>query len=155
MKAMKEQTKERPAIEAEEMVLIRRFNGLDDWMARYDYLMLAGLALPELAPEDRTDVNRIWGCQSTVWLAAEKRNERLYLRAYSDSLIVRGLLAILVDLLDGRRCREILAWEMTFFDAMGLGQELGEERKKGMDAMLKRIMALANNNERPAGIPLC
>lgn len=77
MKAMKEQNKERPAIEAEEMVLIRRFNGLDDWMARYDYLMLAGLALPELAPEDRTDVNRIWGCQSTVWLAAEKRNERL------------------------------------------------------------------------------
>lgn len=126
-------------IEEEEARLIRRFNALDDWMARYDYLMLEGLRLPELEESSRTDENRIWGCEAKVWLKICWKEGRAFLSGYSPSLIVRGLVAVMIHLASGRTCEELAGWQMAFFEATGLDRELGEERKRGTEAMLSRI----------------
>lgn len=126
-------------IEEEEARLIRRFNALDDWMARYDYLMLEGLRLPELEESCRTDENRIWGCEAKVWLKICWKEGKAFLSGYSPSLIVRGVVAVMIHLASGRTCEELAGWQMAFFEATGLDRELGEERKRGTEAMLSRI----------------
>ena len=126
-----------------EQDFIRRFNGLEDWMARYDYLMMEGLAMPKPGKGALTDENRLWDCQSKVWLVAWREDGRIYIRAYSPSLIVGGLMAVLVKLLDGRSYEEILSYEMTFFKACGLASELGGDRERGLLEALKRIKAKA------------
>ena len=123
--------------------LIEEFRFFDNWMDRYQYLIDLGRRLPEFPEAERTDANRIRGCQSQVWFVAEKRDDRLEFRAISDAAIVSGLIALLLRIYSGRRPRDILDTPPGFVEALQLEQHLSPTRSNGLSSMLKAIRNFA------------
>ena len=124
--------------------VIEEFAFFDDWMQRYQYLIDLGRRLPELPAEDRSDANKIRGCQSQVWFVAEERDGRLYFRAISDAAIVSGLIAVLLRIYSGRRPRDILDTPPDFVAALRLEQHLSPTRSNGLASMLAAIREFAS-----------
>jgi len=123
--------------------IVETFQIFEDWTQRYRYLIELGRDLPPLSPEDMTPENRLHGCQAQVWLAADLRDGKLYLRANSDAAIVAGLIALLLKVYSGRSPQEILQSSPSFIDAIGLSEHLSANRANGLALMLARIRALA------------
>lgn len=133
-------TNEVAAAQAE---IIEEFAFFEDWMDRYQYLIDMGRRLPDLADDEKTEANKIKGCQSQVWFVAEPRGERLEFRAISDAAIVSGLIALLLRIYSGRMPADILATPPDFVEALGLGSHLSPTRSNGLDSMLKAIRRFA------------
>jgi cysteine desulfuration protein SufE len=117
---------------------------LDDWEDRYRYVIELGKALPELPEALRTEANKVRGCASQVWLAtdlAPSGSDRVFaLKGDSDALIVRGLVAILLALYQGKTPAEALAVDAQgAFAALGLKEHLTPQRSNGFASMVERI----------------
>lgn len=125
--------------------IIDEFSVFDDWLDKYDYLISLSDQLPAIAPEHRTEQYVIQGCQSRVWVDARLEGGRVYYSADSDAIITKGIIALLIRVLDGRTPREILDTELYFIDAIGLSANLSPTRANGLAAMVKqmRLYALA------------
>ena len=115
------------------------FGFFSDWTERYQYLIDLGRKLAELPIEQRTEQNRVSGCQSQVWLVARGDADHLEFRAASDSAIVSGLIALLLRVYSGRSAAEILATEPRFVEAIGLAKHLSPTRSNGLASMLAMI----------------
>ena len=117
----------------------------DDWLDRYDYLIQLSDTLPAIDEAHRTDRYVIEGCQSRVWVDAELRDGRVYYAADSDAIITKGIIALLVRVLNGRTPQEILDTELYFIDRIGLSENLSPTRSNGLVAMIRqmRMYALA------------
>lgn len=119
----------------------------DDWSERYEYLIGLGKKLPPMPAALKTDANFVRGCQSTVHIAARKKpgsDEVIEIVADSDADIVRGLIGLLERLYSGQRAGDILSFEIgDYFARLGLDQNLLITRRTGLEAMVKRIRALA------------
>jgi cysteine desulfuration protein SufE len=90
-------------VQAAQDELVDEFQFFDNWMDRYQYLIDLGRRLPEFPEADRTDANKIKGCQSQVWFVARESDGRLDFHAISDAAIVSGLIALLLRIYSGRR----------------------------------------------------
>ncbi len=125
--------------------LIENFDLLDDWEARYDYIIELGRSLPPLPEAARSEANKVRGCQSQVWLDASiAPGPRLVFVADSDSQIVKGLAAILVQVHSGLTPAEILALPVEqAFASLDLKRFLSANRGSGLAQMVARIRALA------------
>ena len=126
--------------------IIAEFSVFDDWLDRYDYLIGLGAQLPAIVPEHRTEQYQIDGCQSRVWVDARLDDEgRVRFAADSDAIITKGIIALLIRVLDGRTPQEIVDTELYFIDAIGLSANLSPTRANGLAAMVKqmRLYALA------------
>lgn len=125
--------------------IIEEFATFDDWLDKYDYLISLSNALPAIAPEHRTEKYLIEGCQSRVWVDARMEEGKVYYAADSDAIITRGIIALLIRVLNGHTPREILDTELYFIDAIGLSANLSPMRSNGLLAMVKqmRLYALA------------
>lgn len=125
--------------------IIEEFSVFEDWLDKYDYLIGLSETLPAIASEHRTDQYLIQGCQSRVWIDAALRDGRIYFTADSDAIITKGIIALLIRVLDGRTPREILDTELYFIDTIGLGANLSPTRANGLLSMVKqmRLYALA------------
>ena len=125
--------------------VIAEFSNFDDWMDRYQLLIDLGSELPALDPQYKTDQNLIEGCQSRVWLQADEHDGKIFFRADSDALIVKGIIALLVKVLSGHTPDEILDADLYFIDRIGLRDHLSPTRSNGLLAMVKqmRMYALA------------
>ncbi len=127
--------------------LISNFELLGDWEERYGYLIDLGKKLPGLADAEKSEDNRVHGCQAMVWLVMEPDPERagaLRIRADSDAFIVRGLIAVLQLIFNGRTPDEILkADAKSVLGKLGLDNHLSPTRKNGLFAMVERIRTLA------------
>ena len=122
------------------------FAVLDDWEDRYRYVIELGRTLKPLPEELRTDANKVRGCASQVWLATKVEPHdgapRLKFQADSDAHIVRGLIAILFAIYDGRSSEEILATDADpIFAELGLKEHLTPQRSNGLASMVARIRA--------------
>ncbi len=122
------------------------FAVLDDWEDRYRYVIELGRTLKPLPEELRTDANKVRGCASQVWLATKVEPHdgapRLKFQADSDAHIVRGLIAILFAIYDGRSSKEILATDADpIFAELGLKEHLTPQRSNGLASMVARIRA--------------
>jgi cysteine desulfuration protein SufE len=122
------------------------FAVLDDWEDRYRYVIELGRTLSPLPEQLRTDANKVRGCASQVWLATHLEPSggapRLTFEGDSDAHIVRGLIAILFAIYDGKRADEILAIDaVPIFDTLGLREHLTPQRSNGFAAMVARIKA--------------
>jgi cysteine desulfuration protein SufE len=128
--------------------LISNFELLGDWEERYGYLIDLGKKLPGLTDSEKSEENRVHGCQAMVWLILESDAERpgaLRIRADSDAFIVRGLIAVLQLIFNGRTPEEILATDAkSVLGKLGLDKHLSPTRKNGLFAMVERIRALAS-----------
>ena len=125
--------------------IIEEFSVFDDWLDKYDYLIGLSETLPPIAPEHRTEQYLIQGCQSRVWVDARLENGRVYYSADSDAIITKGIIALLIRVLNGRTPKEILDTELYFVDRIGLSANLSPTRANGLVAMIKqmRLYALA------------
>lgn len=121
------------------------FELLPDWEERYRYVIELGRSLPALTAEERNKENKVDGCVSQVWLVADlDQGASLHFRADSDAHIVRGLLAILLRLYDGRSPSEIMAVDARgLLDGLDLEGHLSPSRTNGLFAMVQRIRSLA------------
>lgn len=118
---------------------------MDDWMDRYQLLIDLGEEQAALPATDKTDDNLIDGCQSRLWLVCDERDGLLYYRAESDALIVKGIVALLIRILNGQSPADILASDLYFIDRIGLSDHLSPTRSNGLLSMVKqmRLYALA------------
>jgi cysteine desulfuration protein SufE len=126
--------------------IIENFSLLDEWDDRYRYVIELGRKLPPFPDELRTDVNKVQGCVSQVWLATSVQRgdgeARLRFVGDSDAHIVRGLVAILIALLSGRTASEIAHDNpIALFERLGLGEHLTPQRSNGFRSMVARMRA--------------
>lgn len=123
----------------------------DSWEDRYRFLIDMGRNMEPLFDLEKTDRNRVTGCQSNVWLVAnveeQDREKVLHFRADSDSTIVRGLIALLTTIYDKQTPRAILDFDIdSLMQRLGLDQHLSMGRRNGMAGMVARIKSLAAQN---------
>ena len=125
--------------------IIEAFSGFDDWLDRYQLLIDLGSEQAPLDEQYKTDNNLIEGCQSRVWLQADYVDGKVLFRAESDALIVKGIVALLIDVYSGHTPDEILDSDLYFMEAIGLKDHLSPTRSNGLLAMIKqmRLYALA------------
>jgi cysteine desulfuration protein SufE len=125
--------------------IIEEFNDFDDWMDKYQLLIDLGSEQPSLPEEYKNDQNLIDGCQSRVWLQADYRDGIVYFQAESDALIVKGIVSLLVKVLNGHSPQDIIDADLYFIERIGLKEHLSPTRSNGLVAMLKqmRMYALA------------
>jgi cysteine desulfuration protein SufE len=125
--------------------IIDGFSMLDEWDDRYRYVIELGRGLAPLPEELRTEVNKVQGCVSQVWLASSVQPGNgsgpvLSFVGDSDAHIVRGLVAILLALYSGRPARDILSADaVALFDKLGLREHLTPQRSNGFRSMVERI----------------
>lgn len=133
--------------------IIEDFAVFDDWLDKYDYLIELSDSLPPMDPAHKTDEYLINGCQSRLWIDARMQDGKVYYSADSDSIITKGITALLMRVMNGRTPQQILDTDLYFIDAIGLKENLSPTRSNGLLAMIKqmRMYALAFNAELQAG----
>ncbi len=128
--------------------IIEEFIDFDDWMDRYQLLIDMGSEQPALPEKYKTEQNLIDGCQSRVWLQADLTDKgTIHFQAESDALIVKGIVALLVRVLNDQTPQAILDADLYFIEKIGLREHLSPTRSNGLLAMLKqmKLYALAFN----------
>ena len=123
--------------------IIEEFAMFDDWLDKYDYIISLSDSLPEIEPQKRTDKYLIEGCQSRVWVAAELRDGKVYYTADSDAIITKGIVALIIRVMNGRTAEEAAAIDLYFIDAIGLGENLSPTRSNGLRAMIQQMKLYA------------
>ncbi len=123
--------------------VIEEFSGFDDWMDKYQMLIDLGNDLEPLDEKYKTEQNLIDGCQSRVWLQCDLKDGKLVFTADSDALIVKGIIALLIEVISGHTPKEILDADFYFIDKIGLREHLSPTRSNGLLAMVKQIKAYA------------
>ncbi len=125
--------------------IIEEFSIFEDWLDKYDYLISLSDSLPPIDPSHRTEKYLIEGCQSRVWIDARLEDGKVYYTADSDAIIVKGIIALLVRVMNGRTPQEIIDADLYFIEAIGLKENLSPTRGNGLLAAIKqmRLYALA------------
>ena len=123
--------------------IIEEFSIFDEWLDKYDYLIELSDTLPAIADEHRTDNYVTKGCQSRVWVDARLEDGKVYYAADSDAIITKGIIALLIRVLNGRTPQEIIDTELYFVDAIELSENLSPTRSNGLLAMIKQMRMYA------------
>ena len=119
--------------------VIEDFAIYDDWMEKYEYLIELGKDLPKIAEEKKTEDRIIEGCQSKVWLDATFVDGKMHFTADSDAIITKGIIGLLIRVMDNETPEEILKNELFFIDRIGLHEHLSPTRSNGLASMVKKM----------------
>ena len=131
-------------IEEKQQQIIDDFNGIDDWMDRYGYIIELGNSLPPIDESLKTPEHIIEGCQSRVWLDAQLDEKgKVHFTADSDAIIVKGIISMLIEVLNDHTPDEILNSDLHFINDIGLAENLSPTRSNGLLAMIKQMRAYA------------
>jgi cysteine desulfuration protein SufE len=123
--------------------IIEEFEVFDDWMDKYNYLIEISDDLPLIDPKYKNSEYLISGCQSKVWLYAEYKNGIINFTADSNAIITKGIIALLIRVLSGRKPEEIMNVDLYFIDKIGLRQNLSPTRSNGLLAFIKQMKLYA------------
>lgn len=124
--------------------IIEEFQMFDEWMDKYNYLIELSNSLPIISEEGKSQANLIEGCQSRVWLDAKLSDEdNILFSADSDAIITKGIVSLLIRVLNNRRPKEIIDADLYFIDKIGLKEHLSPTRSNGLLAMLKQMKLYA------------
>ena len=136
-----------PVIEEE---IVEEFSLFDNWEDKYEYLIDIGKKLKPLEDVYKKEENKIKGCQSTVWLVSDEKDGRIYYKADSDAVIVKGLISMLIRVLSGQKAGDIVKADMHFIDKIGMTTHLAQTRSNGLRSMIKqmKLEALARGGEK-------
>jgi len=126
-----------------EAQIVEEFSAFDDWMDKYNHLIEMGKEMKIIDEKYRVQNNLISGCQSRVWLHAEFRDGKIYFSADSDAVITKGLVSLMIRVLDGQAPDEILNAELGFVDKIGLKEHLSPTRSNGLNSMIKQMKLYA------------
>ena len=123
--------------------IIEEFSEFTDWMDKYQMLIDLGTELDVLNEKYKTESNLIDGCQSRVWLQCDYIDGKLVFTADSDALIVKGIIALLIRVINNHTPQEILDADLYFIDKIGLKDHLSPTRSNGLLAMVKQVRLYA------------
>ena len=130
-------------IEQIQQDIIEEFAVFDDWMDKYALLIDLGNELEPMDVQHKSDQNVIKGCQSQVWLNAELKDGKLHYQGESDALIVKGLVALLIRVVNEQTPQDVMSADFHFIDKIGLKEHLSPTRSNGLVAMVKQIKLYA------------
>lgn len=130
-------------IEQAQKEIVEEFAFFDDWEQRFEHIIELGKGHMDIPGEFKVEAFRVKGCQSTVWLYPEYRDGRIFFRATSDAMIVRGLIALLLRVYSGRTPEEVLRTPPQFIEELGLNQHLTQGRANGLASMIEYIRRYA------------
>jgi len=119
--------------------IVEEFDIFDTWMDKYEYLIELGKSVPKISEENKKEENIIKGCQSKVWLHAEKENGLIKFYADSDAIITKGIISLLIRTFSNQKPSDIIDSSMEFIDRIGLRQHLSPNRANGLNNMIKKI----------------
>ena len=119
--------------------IIEEFSMFEDWMERYEYMIELGKSLPLIDSKLKTEKNIIKGCQSKVWLHAEKEDGLVKFYADSDAIITKGIISLLIRTFSNQNPTDIINANTDFIDKIGLRQHLSANRANGLNNMIKKI----------------
>lgn len=119
--------------------IVDEFSLFDSWDEKYEYIIDMGKKLKPLEDEYKKEENKIKGCQSTVWMVSELKDGKVFYRAESDAVIVKGLVSMLIRVLSGHTASEIINAKLDFIDKIGMKQHLAQTRSNGLLSMVKQM----------------
>ncbi|TNE32125.1 SufE family protein [bacterium] len=120
--------------------IIAEFSFFDDWMDKYAYIIDLGKELNLIDEKDKKEENLIKGCQSRVWLIVEKDADgKLNFKADSDAIITKGIIALLIRVVNGEKPETLAKEELYFVDKIGLREHLSPTRSNGLLSMIRQM----------------
>jgi cysteine desulfuration protein SufE len=134
---------EQKSIQAIEDEIVEEFSLFDSWDDKYEYIIDMGKKLPILDDKHKLDENKVRGCQSTVWLVSEYIDGKVYFKADSDAVIVKGLISMLIRVLSGHTPEEIIEADLAFIQKIGMNTHLAQTRSNGLLSMVKQMKNFA------------
>jgi len=136
------------SIEVIQNEIIDDFSMFDDWIQKYEYLIELGKDLPLINNSYKIKDNLIKGCQSQVWLHAEKKNDTIIFTADSDAIMTKGIIALLIRVLSNHSPQDIAESKLNFISEIGITDQLSPTRANGLVSMIKqmKIYAIALKN---------
>ena len=130
-------------IEETKQELIEEFAMFDDWMDKYNYIIEMGKEIPGIADEFKTKQYLISGCQSQVWVTANFEDGQIHFKADSDAIITKGIVQLLLKVVNGRTPDEVVNEDFSFVNQIGLKEHLSPTRSNGLTSMIKQIKLYA------------
>lgn len=126
-------------LEEKQQQIIADFSMFEDWMQKYEYLIELGKDLPRIDEAKKTDDRLIEGCQSKVWLDSRFEDEKMYFSADSDAVITKGIIGLLIQVLNGEKAEDIVKADLHFIPEIGLHEHLSPTRSNGLASMVKKM----------------
>ncbi len=121
------------------------FSLLENWEEKYEYLIEMGMDMPAMNPDNKVEEKLVKGCQSSVWFDVRCSDGTMVFEADSDSLVVKGMVAVLHKLLNKQPAKDVLEADLTLFDELGLWRHISSQRSNGLTAMLAHLKLEAAN----------
>lgn len=135
--------KNQHTIEEIEKEIAEEFSLFESWDDKYEYIIDLGKKLSPLEDQYKIDENRVRGCQSIVWLVADYRDGKIFYKAESDAVIVKGLISMLIRVLSGQSPDDIIGAKLNFIQQIGMTTHLAQTRSNGLLAMVKQMKNFA------------
>jgi cysteine desulfuration protein SufE len=126
-----------------QQVIIDEFDMFDEWMEKYEHIIDLGKSLPLIEDAHKTEDNLIKGCQSRVWLHANKQEDKVVYTADSDAIMTKGIIALLVRTFSGQKAQDIVEADTDFINQIGLKEQLSPTRANGLVSMVKQMKLYA------------
>ena len=111
----------------------------EDWEGKYEHIIDLGRTLPLIEEKFKTEQNIIKGCQSRVWLNSELREGKIYFTADADAIITKGMVGLMIRVLNGQTAKDIIESKLEFIDKIGLKEHLSPTRANGLVSMINRM----------------
>ncbi len=124
-------------------IIKRKFQELPTPNERYNLLIDLGRKLPSYPPIYKTEEFLVQGCQSQLFLFAEKKGEQIYFSASSDALISSGLAMLLILAYNGETMDTIISKPPLFLQEMGIYASLSPNRSNGLSQIYLKMKLLA------------
>jgi len=126
-----------------EQEIIEEFSMFESWMEKYGFIIDLGKDLPIIDQNNKTKQNLITGCQSQVWVHAEYLNGKVFFTADSDAIITKGIIALLIRVLNNQAPKDIIDAKLDFINKIGLKSHLSPTRANGLLGMIKQLKSYA------------
>lgn len=123
--------------------IVDEFDMFEEWMEKYEHIIELGKTLPLIDENHKTEDNLIKGCQSRVWLHAEKQDNTIMFTADSDAIMTKGIIALLVRTFSGQKAQDIVEADTDFINQIGLKEQLSPTRANGLVSMVKQMKLYA------------
>ena len=127
------------SIEEIENEIVEEFSLFDSWDDKYEYIIDLGKRLEPLDDKYKIDENKVRGCQSTVYLVADHKADKIIYQADSDAMIVKGLISMLIRVLSGQSADDIINAKLDFINKIGMMSHLAQTRSNGLLSMVKQM----------------
>lgn len=126
-------------LEEKQQEIIDEFAIYDDWMDKYEYIIELGKELPMISEENKTDDKLIEGCQSRVWLNTAVQEGKMNFTADSDAIITKGIIGLLIRVLNGETPKDVATTDLHFIQDIGLHEHLSPTRSNGLASMVQKM----------------